>query len=354
MTVIVIVVLGMSLAIGVSYTRALVAPGYATFADKTSAWLRDHGGASVVDRVETWWYTRHSPSHTPADLRQFASDARSRAASAAARMTLVDLPHPVGSTVSPAWHPAAFAADGQPVVYTSAFEPDPALPSVVAGVAVIDARSTHAHFVTGLSEPGHTRTRGEVPARDVPHLVATFNSGFRFADISGGVMVGGRVLREIRTGQATATIDTHGHMTVGQWGRDVGTTTPLLAARQNLDLIVDAGRALPGFGHSSNRWGGTHLQFQYTWRSGLGVDHDGNLIYLAGNHLDLQALATGLVDAGAVRAMELDMHGGMTLFSSWQHSGGQTTPTRLMSGMSGPERRYLEPDRRDFFYVTTP
>ncbi|GAA1897280.1 hypothetical protein [Williamsia serinedens] len=347
-------ILGLCVIIGASYMRALSAPGYATFADTTSAWLRDHGGGDLVDHVEAWWYSRHKPSRTPADLRQFATDARPQNGSATPRIGVPTLPRPVGSAVSPTWHAAAVTTDGGPVVYVSAFEPDPALPSVVAGVAVIDQRSTHTHFVTGLAEPGHTRTRGEVPPVDIPHLAATFNSGFRFADISGGVMAGGHVLRQMRTGQATAAIDAHGHMTVGQWGRDVGTTTPLVAARQNLDLIVDRGRALPAPGHSSDRWGGTHLQYQYTWRSGLGVDRAGNLIYLAGNHLDLQALATGLVVAGAVRAMELDMHSGMTSFSSWQHIGGQATPTRLLSGMNGPERRYLEPDRRDFFYLTTP
>jgi len=31
--------------------RAVVALGYATFADKTSAWLSDHGGGPVVDQI---------------------------------------------------------------------------------------------------------------------------------------------------------------------------------------------------------------------------------------------------------------------------------------------------------------
>lgn len=352
-----VLVVGFSVVSGVSYVRALTAPGYATFADKTSAWLRDNGAGGLVDRVESWWYTRHTPSRTPADPRQFTGGLHAGSLTAGGtglQHQLPTLPTPVGSDRSPGWHPAAENSQGSPVVYTSQFEPDPVFPGVVAGVAIIDAATTAAHLVLGLSEPGHTATAGEVPAADISHLAATFNSGFRFRDITGGVIDSGHTVRPMRIGQATAAIDIHGRLSVGQWGRDLGPGTSLVAARQNLALIVDRGRVQPVTGHSDNRWGGTHLQYQYTWRSGLGIDRNGNLIYIAGNHLDLQALATGLLDAGAVRAMELDMHSGMTVFSSWQHAGGDDTAKLLMPGMNGPAARYLTPDRRDFFYLTTP
>jgi len=44
------------------------------------------------------------------------------------------------------------------------------------------------------------------------------------------------------------------------------------------------------------------------WRSGIGVDRHGNLIYVAGEDQTVKSLATTLLHAGAVRAMELDIN----------------------------------------------
>ncbi|MBC2644570.1 MULTISPECIES: hypothetical protein [unclassified Rhodococcus (in: high G+C Gram-positive bacteria)] len=51
------------IAVSLSYTQAIPAPGYATWQDKTSSWLRDHGAASMVNAYENWRYTRHPPSN---------------------------------------------------------------------------------------------------------------------------------------------------------------------------------------------------------------------------------------------------------------------------------------------------
>ncbi|WP_328291701.1 hypothetical protein OG218_02910 [Kineococcus sp. NBC_00420] len=69
-------------------------------------------------------------------------------------------------------------------------------------------------------------------------------------------------------------------------------------------------------------------QGQYTWRSALGVDRHGNLLRVAGDELDLVHLAGALVQAGAVRAMELDMHTGMVSSSRWDSSGSVVNPRR--------------------------
>jgi hypothetical protein len=51
--------------------------------------------------------------------------------------------------------------------------------------------------------------------------------------------------------------------------------------------------------------------------------------------------------------MELDIHTGMTSFSSWAPSPtGGMSPTKLLPTMTSPANRYLVPDQHDFFYLT--
>ncbi|NMO03654.1 hypothetical protein HH308_20780 [Gordonia sp. TBRC 11910] len=340
------------LTVGTSYVRAITAPGYTSFADKTSSWLRDHGAGPLVDQVETWYYTRHQPSREAADINQFQHGQPAQTAAIA----LPNLPVPTGSHTPPRWV-AGRTRHGRPTVYISAFEPDPTHPSIVTGVAIIDSTATTTHYMTGTQQPRSPvgQSPAKVPTTEAASLVAVFNSGFRFDDITGGVYAFGHEYKPLIVGQATATIDDHGRLDVGQWGRDVTNTAHLVAARQNLALIVDHAAALPQQSTSSAAWGGTHLQYQYTWRSGLGVDHNGNIVYVIGNHLDLATLATALADAGAVRAMQLDMHPGMstfTIFTPTVSSPHRLNPTKLLPWTPGPATRYLTTDRRDFFYTT--
>ena len=104
--------------------------------------------------------------------------------------------------------------------------------------------------------------------------------------------------------------------------------------------------------NAGGRWGSTHNQVQYTWRSGLGVDASGNLIYVGGGGMNLTTLAAALVQAGAVRGMQLDIHPEMVDFLTYpagaDHAGNGV---KLLPDMAGGANRYLLPDQRDFFAV---
>jgi hypothetical protein len=127
------------------------------------------------------------------------------------------------------------------------------------------------------------------------------------------------------------------------------------AVRQNLHLLVDGGTVVPGIaGNSHDYWGKRGQQFQYTWRSGIGVDTRGNLIYVAADKINLAMLAQAMVDAGMVRGMQLDMHHGMVTFNVFnQVATGSTllNAAKLLPTMTEPATRYLVPDQRDFFAV---
>ena len=335
----------------VSYVRALTESGYATTADKTSAWMHDNHSGALVTVVETWLYSRHRPSRLAADPHQFHTNS---GAAHASPLTLARLPIPVGGVHEPSWVAGRPGLDGVPLSYSARFEPDPAYPSVVAGVSVISRR---AHISMGLGTremlPSDPTSIAQIPETCWNSMVASFNSGFRFADITGGLYHHHRDYRPLQDGQASIIIDDAGHIRIGKWGRDVHMTPTVMAVRQNLGLIVDAGRPLPVLGDGGLAWGGARLESQYTWRSGLGVDRDGNLIYVAGDMMNLPTLARALTLAGATTAMELDMHSGNSGYAIWPTTQSQRGPHRLLETMPGSAYRYMVPDRRDFFYATT-
>lgn len=93
---------------------------------------------------------------------------------------------------------------------------------------------------------------------------------------------------------------------------------------------------------------------QYTWRSGLGVDSQGDLVYVGGANLNLAALADALVQAGVTHGMQLDIHKAMVDFLSYPDgaTARSSTAVKLLPDMDGSTDRYLVPDQRDFFAVT--
>ena len=87
-------------------------------------------------------------------------------------------------------------------------------------------------------------------------------------------------------------------------------------------------------------------------RLSLGVDRRGNLIYAAAPDQTVRGLARILIHAGAVRAMELDINSYWVTLNSYRKTGGRGA-RKLLTGMTRPALRYLSPDDRDFFAVST-
>ncbi|KPH21111.1 hypothetical protein AN948_03405 [Rhodococcus sp. ADH] len=336
-----------------SYGRALLAPGYATWTDKTSTWIRDNGGGHLLDAYENWRYAT-PPSDSQPDLQKYVAPVGIPGGSDTTAIHLPVLPSAPGQS-APVWTPGRADVRGVTRSYTSVFQPDPEHRSVVSGVAIVAYAAVSAHLVPGTSQPGGDAPGdAHVPATDIPSLVAVFNSGFKMNDIEGGFYLDGTAYRALREGLASAVVDSAGHLRVEQWGRDDAMGPSISAVRQNLALIVDHGAAVEGLdGNSDNRWGSAQNQLQYTQRSALGTTASGDLIYIAGGAMNLSTLARALVDAGAVTGMELDIHSGMTMFSSWvPDMSGVLAPTALMPDIQQDPNRYLAPDRRDFFYIT--
>jgi hypothetical protein len=88
----------------------------------------------------------------------------------------------------------------------------------------------------------------------------------------------------------------------------------------------------------------------YVWRSAVGIDRHGNLIYAAAPDQTVRSLAQIMVHAGAVRAMELDINSYWPSFITYR-APGAGHPANLLADMVRSPLRYLTPDDRDFFAV---
>lgn len=349
--------------VGLSYGNALTAPGYATWQVRTVDWVREHGGGGLVTQAENWWYAHNTPTGTAPAAGSLptagaVAPAVAPISTAVRPPTLPLLPGTSPLAGEARWVPGPQQVGGSPILYTGYFRPDPRFPSQIVGAAWMDRSLTSTHLLAGTREPGGTTGPGnaQVPTVLRPTLVAAFNSGWKMKDITGGYYADGRTVVPLKDGAASVVIDTSGAVTVGQWGRDVAMSPQVAAVRQNLALIIDGGAPAAGLtDNSGGAWGSTKNQFQYTWRSGIGTDHAGNLIYVGGDKLTLAGLARAMVEAGVQRGMELDIHPGMVTFNTFHPAHGGPfglAAAKLLPDMPQPATRYLNPDQRDFFAVT--
>jgi hypothetical protein len=188
-----------------------------------------------------------------------------------------------------------------------------------------------------------------VPASSRSRLLATFNSGFKLQDSHGGFAVGGHTYAALHNGMGTFVHYTDGRIDIVNWSGGPSIPAGVDYARQNLPLIVESGRPNPNLSDGPE-WGATLGNAVRVWRSGVGIDAHGDLIYAAANYQTVGSLAQILIRAGAIRAMQLDINSYWTTFNSYaQPDAG--SPSSLLSSMTRPATRYLSPDDRDFFAV---
>jgi hypothetical protein len=181
-------------------------------------------------------------------------------------------------------------------------------------------------------------------------LLATFNSGFKLSDSGGGFAFAGQTVAPLKDGLATLIGYQDGRVDIESWSAGPAAPGNVSYARQNLPLIVSGGRPNPNLSDGPE-WGLTLGNAVRVWRSGLGIDAHGNLIYAAANDQTVGSLAQILIHAGAVRAMQLDINSYWVTFISYA-SPFAGRPTSLLPTMTRGPHRYLSPDDRDFFAVT--
>jgi Phosphodiester glycosidase len=240
----------------------------------------------------------------------------------------------------------------QPPVLVTSYRPDPDYPQMVAGVAWIDSTRTSTQLYPGRAEPAVSMpSRGpmEVPASMRGRLLATFNSAFKLSDSGGGFASNGHTYAAMRDGVATIVRYRDGRVDVVAWTGGPLAAPGVAYARQNLPLIVAGGQLNRNLSDGPE-WGTTLGNAVRVWRSGVGVDARGNLIYAVAADQTVGSLAAILQHAGAIRAMELDINTYWPSFITYR-APGAIGATNLLPGMDRSPQRYLTPDDRDFFAV---
>lgn len=354
----------------VSMGRALTDPALGTSASaRLAEWFRGHGAASLVNWIEAEWYQHHQPPVGGA-LPKGAIVAPISTLPTTSITSVAHLPPPpqMSPMASPAvagegqWSPAGRLVHGVPAIYVTKLRPDSIHTSEVVGVAWMDTKLLHATLYSGSQIPGggpysHTAPIG---AQAATTLVATFNAGFLMNAANGGYFTDGRTVIPLRPGAASVVIYRNGSINIGAWGTDVTMNSQVVSVRQNLDLLVDNGKAVPGLNASdTTKWGATLGNAVYVDRSALGVTANGALVYVGGPALNITDLANLLIDAGAVRGMELDINTDWVNYSIYTPATptGPATPANgveLVPTMVGTPNRYFQSWwARDFFTVSS-
>jgi Phosphodiester glycosidase len=338
-----------------SYVRTMLQPSSLPLSVRSVEWLRTNHGAWLVNTVERYWYTWHTPKPGGPTLTRLPSVG----ASAGTRTAVVPSwrPASIRPAISPAlpgegiWRATGAQVTGAPPVLVTTFRSEADYPRIVAYVAWIDQTRTQLALYPGRYEPPRATPRGpmDVPVGQRTRLLATFNSGFTYNDGQGGFSVNGQTATPLRDGIGTVVAYRDGRVDVVSWQ---GGSTPgpsIVLARQNLPLIVVGGRPSSLLDQGRN-WGNTLGNAVRVWRSGVGVDRRGNLIYAAADLQTVNTLASILIRAGAVRAIELDINPEWPSFIAYGRSGVRD-PVKLVPNDQQPAGRYLAPDDRDFFAV---
>lgn len=367
--VILVAVVGVLAWVGVSVGEAAANPSLgATVPARMAEWVREHGGAGVVNWMENEWYRHHAPrvggSPPPGAIRRPASGP-----TVPADVGPPHLPEPAPITpiASPplagegAWSPAGRLVGGIPAVFETTLRPDSVHTSYVVGIAWMDTKLLRATLYSGSEIPGggpYSDTAPILPSAS-KSLVAAFNAGFQMATAGGGYYTDGRMVYPLRPGAASFVIYKNGSATVGAWGQNVAMSADVVSVRQNLDLLVNGGQPVPGLDSTTTtKWGATLGNAVYVWRSGVGVTADGALVYVGGPGLNITDLADILARAGCVRAMELDINTTWVNFTAYKAatSTGQAngaSGAELLPQMAGTPGRYFETWwARDFFTMS--
>ena len=270
------------------------------------------------------------------------------------------VPPPATPTVTPAqagegtWTATDTWDPGPPSVMTTTFRPDPANPTIVAYAAWMRSSSTQLALYPGYKGPGTIPAgmdRGPqmIPTSGRPSLLAAFNSGFYTADSAAGFYAHGNLYDPMIDGLATVVSRTDGTVDIVSW---TGGTTPdasIVTARQNLPLLVDAGAPTVA-AQTASTWGITLHGVPQVWRTGLGIDGHGNLIYAAAPLQTAASLAQLLVQLGSVRAMQLDINPEWPIYITY---GGPAaaSPTLFVPNPNQIASRFLYSSTKDFFTI---
>ncbi len=249
-----------------------------------------------------------------------------------------------------AWRPVDTWAHQTPV-YLMTVHADGTPAGNMAYAAWFRTSSIDLGLYLGYKGPGVTNlSRGpeEVPLSGRSRLLATFNSGFYENDEAAGFFTNHTLYFPMVKGEATLLRYANGRLAIETWP---GGALPkdVVMARQNLSLLVSGHHPTPTSANNS-LWGSTLHGVPNVWRSAVGLDKNGNLIYAAAPYETSATMASLMVELHATVAMQLDINPEWPAIITYAGPGavGATLDNPNPNQIPG---RFLYTSTKDFFAV---
>jgi hypothetical protein len=357
--VVLVVVLALLAPVVYSWLSMAVQASSLPLSVRTVEWIRQNHGNWLIDNAESIYYRWKQPKKggPPLAALPAVGVAMTPRLAHAPKTHVSRWPPPIRPLFAQPlpgegiWKPSGPTVNGAPAVLLTTFRSELAYPRNVAYLAWFDHTRTALNWYPGRYEPPRAPLRGPY---SIPHdqrwrLLATFNGGFTYIDGHNGSAVNGHTNEPLKDGLATLLAYRDGHLNIVNWSGGPDPPPYVAWARQSLPPILWNGHLNPAL-NDSTEWGYTLGNAVRVWRTGVGIDRRGNLIYAAADYQTVESLARILQRAGAVRAMQFDINPEWPTLITYTHHHG-LIPTKVVPNPMQPATRYLAPDDRDFVAV---
>ncbi|MBI1863742.1 phosphodiester glycosidase family protein [Candidatus Woesebacteria bacterium] len=201
--------------------------------------------------------------------------------------------------------------------------------------------------VIGIPGPG--KIPSEIAGSN--RLIAAFNGGFQYKDGAYGMIVNNKTYLPLKNDLASLISYSNGDLKLIKYEGSIPAGN-VDFIRQNCPMLLENGEIVTYSDANRQLWGRTPTSSIYTWRSGVGITSNGNLIYAVGNNLIPDTLAQALKMGGAVNAMQLDINPFWVRFNTFDTKGDGTYNTStLTKGVYDGSAQFLSGYQKDFLYV---
>ena len=247
---------------------------------------------------------------------------------------------------------------GKEVMAYTFVHPDPDRSFATTTLVQLDTSVMRMGSVAGIKQPGGPIGKpgpGVVPKDiiDSGKLIAAFDGGFQYKDGEYGMIVGDTTYLPLKNDLGTLVGYKDGTLKIINYeGQFLGDNVAFV--RQNCPILVENGEISAGDPRNKTLWGrlATGTVDIFTWRSGIGLTKEGNLLFAVGNNLTPTTLAIALKSAGAVNAIQLDINPIWVRFNIFEPTGqGKYSSTTLIKDLADGSREYLNGYAKDFFYL---
>ncbi len=195
---------------------------------------------------------------------------------------------------------------------------------------------------------------GRMNKNQMEKVLWAFSGGFQYKHGNYGMKYKGKIILPPTNGAATLLYYKDGTLKLEEWSKEFLYDDNILWFRQNEPMMIKDGKISPII---DNRfWGYTPANKDpvYTVRTGLGFTKNNELVFAFGDSLSAKTLAIGMISAGVVTGMHLDMNYYNThLVNFTKTMTGKLKTFNENKVLSYYNNIYANGFHRDYFIITS-